>query len=155
MRTLSIWRRQKPEKPITVIFQSPGGSVVPGLALWDYFQELKDEGIKLTTIARGYAASMAGILLQAGDLRIAGRESWILIHEVSAGAMGSWGELTDRMDWLERVQDRILDIFADRAKASAAEKPATKAFLKKNWKRKDWWISSDEALKLGIVDEVR
>lgn len=156
MAELTSWLRLYPEKKdYTVIFQSPGGSVVDGLAFWDFLQELRsDHGIHLTTIARGYAASMAGILLQAGDVRKVGRESWILIHQVQASAMGSWGEIQDRTKWLERIQERILDIFVDRARASACETPITRTKLKKNWERTDWWIPSDEALRLGIVDEV-
>lgn len=157
MNELVEWTRLRPEeKDYTIIFQSPGGSVVDGLAFWDFLQDLKtDHGIRLTTVARGYAASMAGILLQAGDHRVVGKESWILIHQVQASAMGSWGDIKDRTKWLERIQNRIVDIFADRAAISGAEKPVTKAQIKRNWERTDWWISSDEALKLGIVDEVR
>lgn len=156
IRILSIWSRTKPGESIRLVFQSPGGSVVPGLALFDFLGELREQGHHLTTVTRGYAASMAGILLQAGDVRVIGKESWILIHEISASAMGSFGELSDRMDWLEKVQGRILDIFAERAKtAMGTDKPITRSALKKNWTRKDWWISSDEALKLGIVDEIR
>jgi ATP-dependent protease ClpP protease subunit len=62
--------------------------------------------------------------------------------------------MEDRLKWLDMVQQRILNIFADRAKDSAAEKPITLKQLERNWERTDWWISSDEALKLGLIDEV-
>ena len=145
---LSIWNRTQPGCDITLILQSPGGSIVPGMALWDYLQELRAQNHHLTTIARGYAASMAGILLQAGDIRIIGRESWLLIHEASFGAMGSFGDVEDVVEWIRKIQDRILDIFASRSKLSKAQ-------IKRRWHRKDWWISSNEALKLGFVDEIR
>jgi ATP-dependent Clp protease protease subunit len=147
MEQLDIWTRLDPPCEITIIFTSPGGDVVPGLALWDYLQGLRRQGHVLRTHTEGMAASMAGILLQAGSVRSMGSEAWLLIHEVQAGMMGSWGELEDRMGWLERVQDRILDIFAARATIS-------KATIKRRWKRQDWWIDSAEALKLGFVDEV-
>ena len=118
------------------------------MAFFDYLQDLKANGHKLTTVAQGMAASMAGILLQAGDVRVIGHESYLLIHQVQAGMMGSFGDLQDRMKWLEIVQDRILDIFATRSKMPRAK-------IKVNWTRTDWWIDSAKALEYGFVDEVR
>jgi ATP-dependent Clp endopeptidase proteolytic subunit ClpP len=147
MDELTIWSRRKPGADITIIFFSPGGDVVSGMAFWDFLQELRSMGHHLTTVARGYAASMAGILLQAGDERVIGRESWLLIHEASFGVAGSYGEVADRVEWIKRIQDRILEIFANRSKLG-------KSAIKNRWHRKDWWLSSDEALKLGFVDRI-
>lgn len=148
MDELTIWSRLEPGCAIEVVFTSPGGEVVAGMALWDFLQELRRDGHHLTTTARGYAASMAGILLQAGDVRVMGKESWLLIHEASFGVAGSFGDVEDRVEWIRKLQGRILDIFAQRSKLS-------KAAIKRRWHRKDWWIDSDEALKLGFVDEIR
>lgn len=144
---LSVWSRLDPGCDMKIIFNSPGGDVVNGMALFDFLIDLRSKGHTLTTVSQGYAASMAGILLQAGDVRQVGRESWILIHEISAGMMGSYGELSDRLKWVEKVQERVLRIFAERSTLSIDE-------LRVKWLRTDWWISSDEALELGIVDEV-
>jgi ATP-dependent protease ClpP protease subunit len=152
---LNIWRRQNPGQAITIIFTSPGGEVVAGMALFDYLTELRADGFHLTCVAHGIAASMAGILLQAGDRRVVGKESWVLIHQVQASAMGSWGDLQDRMKWLDKVQDRILDIFAKRSAATTGKSFATQRKLfAKNWERTDWWLSSDECLALGVADEI-
>lgn len=153
---LDIWDRVDPGCEVTLIFTSPGGSVVHGMALWDYLVEFRANGHNLITHTQGMAASMAGILLQAGDVRVMGRESWLLIHQVQAGMMGSYGELQDRMKWLEMTQDRILDIFARRsAEVTGKTFESRRTYVKRNWMRTDWWISSDEALKQGLVDEVR
>lgn len=155
MSTCDVWRRIYPGEPITIIFTSPGGSVVAGMALWDYFHELRTSGTHLTTKAEGMAASMAGILLQAGDKRVMGKESYLLIHEVQAGMMGSYGELEDRMKWLEKVQQRILDIFAERASAkTGTEFKRMRKLFEQNWRRTDWWLDSTDALRLGLIDEV-
>lgn len=154
MNMLSTWHRLEPGCTITVIFNSPGGTVNDGLALFDYLQELRHSGHRLITKAQGIAASMAGILLQAGDERVMSTESWMLIHETQFGAMGSFGEVEDRVKWIERVQSRILDIFAGRAAESNAAKPITRKELERNWRRTDWWIPSDEALKFGLIDSV-
>lgn len=156
---LDLWSRTEEKCEIEIIFTSPGGSVVDGMRLFDHIQLVRRAGHHVTTGTTGMAASMAGILLQAGDHRWMGSEAWVLIHEVQAGAMGSWGELEDRMDWLKRVQGRILDIFASRAalakERGTAEKALTRKDFERNWSRKDWWLDSAECLKYGVVDEVR
>jgi len=78
---LQTWHRLYPGEPMEIVFTSPGGSVVDGMALYDFIQTLRSDGHHITTTALGMAASMAGVLLQAGDTRVMGRESWLLIHE--------------------------------------------------------------------------
>ena len=71
-----------------------------------------------------------------------------MIHEASFGSSGKTSEVEDRVEWVKRVQERILDIFAARSHM-------TKRAIKTKWARKDWWLSSDEALKAGFVDAIR
>ncbi len=144
---LSTWDRTRPDEPIEIQFNSPGGSVIDGLALWDFLTRIK-QNHELTTSAIGYAASMAGILLQAGHTRILGKESWLMIHEASFSVGGKTGEVEDRVEWIKMIQGRFLRIFAERSNLSVAQ-------LKRNWSRKDWWLDSDAALKAGLVDEIR
>lgn len=145
---LAEWRRLEPGCDIEIVFFSPGGSIFDGMALFDYIQETRRAGHYVTTSALGMAASMAGILLQAGDERVMARESWLLIHEASFAAMGKFGEVEDRVELVKRVQERILDIFASRSNLD-------KETLRERWLRRDWWLSSDEALEYGLVDSVR
>lgn len=158
MNQLSTWHRTDPGAPLTIVLNSPGGDVVEGMALFDHIIWLREVGHEVTIIVRGMAASMAGILLQAASRRIVGREAWVLIHRAAFGAMGKSFEVEDRVEWVKRVEARIVDIFAERAEeaktAGTATKPLTKARIKKNWERKDWWLSSDECVDLGIADEV-
>ena len=154
IKRLSSWSRMFPGEPMTIIFNSPGGDVVNGLALFDFIQELRrDEtapGGKahhVTTKAQGYSASMAGILLQAGDVRIMDAEAWLLIHEAAFFAMGKIGEVEDTVEWVKRICKRVVQIFATRSKL-------TPRMIEKNWRRKDWWIDADEAYKLGLCDRI-
>jgi ATP-dependent Clp endopeptidase proteolytic subunit ClpP len=153
---LSKWSRQSPKCNITLILQSPGGDVISGAALFDFLEDLKRKGHHLTTKSMGYAASMAAVLLQAGTVRVAAKQSWILLHEASMGAIGKLADVEDRVEWIRRICDRFLDIFSERAsQATGKDKARVKAYIKKNWSRKDFWLASDEALKLGIVDVVQ
>lgn len=155
MATLARWSRVDPGCDIHIEFCSPGGSVVDGLALFDAIMQTRRDGHRVITSALGYAASMAGILLQAGERRVMAKESWLLIHEASFGAVGSFGEVEDRVKWIEQIQERILNIFAERSKNSGALQPLSKEQIRRRWRRKDWWVDSAAALKHGLVDEIR
>jgi ATP-dependent Clp endopeptidase proteolytic subunit ClpP len=145
---LGIWARRDPTQPIKLIFNSPGGSVFDGLALFDYLTELRSDGHQITTVGMGMAASMGGVLLQAGSHRVLAPNAYMLIHEVSSLAWGGASELEDEVAFVKRLQDRILDILAERS-------TMTRQQIARKWKRKDWWLDAPEALKLGFVDEVR
>ena len=148
IKELSYWSRSCPKCPMTIFFNSPGGEVVSGMNLFDFIGDLRRAGHVVTTYTRGYAASMAGILMQAGDKRIMGREAYMLIHEVSFSAAGSMGDVEDTVEWVKKVQTRVLDIFSARS-------TMTREDIESHWKRKDWWLSSDECLAAGFVDEVK
>lgn len=148
VKQLTMWSRVHPGEPFEIVFNSPGGGIIEGMALFDFLMQLKRKGHYLTTNTLGYAASMAGILLQAGDVRAMGKESYLLIHEISFGASGKIGEIEDEVEFVKKVQKRVIAIFAERSKM-------TKGEIAKRWKRRDWWLSSDEAMKLGLIDEIR
>jgi len=151
MRSIERFARIQPDKEIEILFTSPGGSILAGLAIVDHIRALRRQyNVKVRTVALGMAASMAGILLQSGDVRVMGRESWLLIHQASLMAGGSYGEVMDTLDWIGKVQERIVDLFLERAGDKI-----TRAEFKRGWKRKDWWLSSADALKYGFIDEVR
>jgi ATP-dependent Clp endopeptidase proteolytic subunit ClpP len=145
---LTLWDRTAPDCAIEICFNSPGGEILNGMALFDFIQGLRKRGHQVTTSAIGCAASMAGVLLQAGDTRVMGRESYLLIHEAAFGTGGKIGDVEDTLKFVQLMQRRILDIFAKRAKIS-------KAAIERRWRRKDWWLDSTEAKKFGFVDEVR
>lgn len=146
---LSKWSRADKECDITVVFNSPGGSVFEGMALFDFLTQLRGEGHKITTVCRGMAASMGGILLQAGDVRVIGPESYILIHEISNLTGGKVSELEDELKFMQKIGERVVKIFETRSGGKL-----TAATIRRKWKKTDWWIDADESLKLGLVDKI-
>lgn len=146
MHRMDIWSRNHPEEEMTLIINSPGGTVVDGFAFYDFLMQLKRRGHRITTKGIGMQASMGGILLQAGDRRIMSQRSWMLIHEVQGIADGSLSEMTNLVKFNERLQNQALDILAQKAVWS-------KPRIKKTWKA-DTWLDAHDALKAGFVDEV-
>lgn len=152
LQVLAAWDRQYPECPMNITINSPGGSVVDGMHLFDQLTSYsrRGGGTHLVTITvRGYAASMAAILLQAADRRVVGPESYLLVHEISAGASGKIGEIKDDLKWYEKVCTRIANIFVERSGGRISAD-----MFKLNWERKDWWLDSGESLELGFSDEI-
>lgn len=147
---LAVWHRQEPACDMHIILNSPGGCVFSGMHLFDQITaySLRGGGAhKVTITVRGMAASMAGILLQAADERVIGRESFLMIHEVSSLAYGSLGQLQDEVRICERICERIAKIFLSRGTIE-------QDVFAESWRRKDWWLDSDETLGYGFADRI-
>jgi ATP-dependent Clp endopeptidase proteolytic subunit ClpP len=144
---LNVLSRRHAGQPLTIVLNSPGGTVLPGLALYDHIRDLSARGHHITTKVRGMAASMGGILLQAGDTRVVGPEALVLIHEVSAGTIGKVSEMQDRVNFSKLLWDKLAKILARRSKMSAEE-------IQKATYKFDWWISAEEAVEKGFADQI-
>jgi len=148
IETLDTWSRKSPGEPIKIVLNSPGGAVFPGLALFDFLQDIKGRGHQLTVKTIGYAASMGGVLLQAGDERIMSPNSFLMIHEISFGMLGvKLQEAEDEVAFARRLWHKLVHILAERSVYTHAQ------ILRKS-KPKDWWIEADEALKAGFIDRI-
>lgn len=143
---LDHWRRRNSE-PIEINLNSPGGGVVDGFAFFDAVQRCRRSGIHVVTRATGIAASMGAVLLQAGDERVIDHNCLLMIHEVSASVKGKTSEMLDTMVGINLYQDRALDVLAERS-------TMTKSAISRKWKKTDWYLGAEEALKLGFVDRV-
>lgn len=146
IQALSTWARVSLE-PITVRFTSPGGLVFNGLALYDAILSIRRQGVKIRVVTLGMAASMAAILLQSGDSRVVGPNAYVLIHEVSSGAIGKISEMEDETKFVRKLNNRLYDILAERSKLS-------RRTIERHAKRKDWWLDAAECLKFGFADEI-
>ncbi len=147
---INVWDQLDPTCDIEIAFNSPGGDVIAGMSFFDYLRDMARKGHKITTVCTGMAASMAGILLQAGDTRVATRESMILIHEIAFSAGGKIGDVEDTWLMAQKLTDHVIRIFVQRSGGKLTEE-----YLKAHWARKDWWLDAEEALALGIIDEIR
>lgn len=132
-------------EPIEIYIDSYGGNVYQCFGLLSL---MKNSKTPINTIVTGCAMSCGFMILISGHKRFAYEYSTALYHQVSSGV---WGKLKDMQEDLaetERLQSIIESITLKRTKITA--KRLKKAFTGKQ----DWFIPSDECLKLGIVDEI-
>jgi len=144
---LGVWDRLEPTCDIEIAFHSPGGAVLPGMALFDFISRLKRTH-RITTSVLGFSASMAAILLQAGSHRIVGGETSIMLHELTGGAVGRIADIEDTTAFLRKIQDRVINLFLERSGGRIDRD----TFLQ-NWKR-EWWLNAEEMVRWGFADEV-
>lgn len=143
------WERRDPGQPINIDIYSPGGNVTDGLALFDQIQRMRRNGHYITTRGRGIVASMASVLLQAGDIRIMDARAKMLIHEGSTTFSGtlSRAEQEDYREFQAMLLGDILDILSERSTLSRRQ-------IQNKWARKDWWMGAADTVKLGFADRV-
>ncbi len=136
---------QNSQKDIRLYINSPGGSVTAGMAIYDTMQYVKCD---VSTVCVGMAGSMSAVLLASGapKKRFALPNSEILLHQVMGGARGQASEIEITAKQILKIKERLNNILASHTK-----QPLTK--IQKDTDR-DFYLTSEEARKYGIIDEV-
>lgn len=134
-----------PKKDIHLYINSPGGSVTAGLAILDTMSFVKAD---VSTICVGIAASMGAVLLSAGakGKRFALPNSEVMIHQVMGGAEGQASDIAINAKHILRTKDTLNKILSKNTGQSVSQ-------IEKDSDR-DYWMTSDEAKKYGIIDEI-
>lgn len=136
---------ENPDAPIHMYINSPGGSVVDGLAIVDTMNLIS---CPVYTYCIGQCASMGSIFLVSGEKghRYALPNSRIMIHQVSGGSQGTYEDMKRSINEAGRLNELLAGILAT----------GTNKTLKtvKNDMDRDYFMSADEALKYGIVDKI-
>jgi len=130
---------------ITMHIDSPGGSVKSGLSMVDVMHYIKSD---IATVNTGMAASMGSVLLGAGTKgkRASLRFSKTMLHQSSGGAVGNIQDAEISMkEWI-KVNDILFDLLGEFCGKDPKQ-------VKEDSSR-DFWLSADEALEYGIIDEV-
>ena len=138
--------QEDPEKDIQLYINSPGGSITAGMAIYDTMQYVKND---VTTICIGQAASMAAVLLSAGEAkkRLALPNSRILIHQPSMGGLS--GQATD-IDIHAREILRMREITNQLLAKHSGQKLDK---VEKDVER-DFIMNSQQAKEYGIIDDI-
>ena len=132
---------------INILLNSPGGDVIETLALIDYIQSQKDQGIKFNIIVRGAAMSAAALLLTCGTgVRAASKHSKIMVHQLSTIVVGKLSDVKSNAKFSEELENECNQLMADNSNMD-----------KEYWEgisSSDYFMSAEKALELGIIDKI-
>ena len=130
---------------ISLYINSPGGSVVAGLAIYDTMNFIKSD---VSTIVVGMAASMGSFLLAAGTKgkRYALPNSEVMIHEVLGGTEGQATVIKIQADRILKLRDKMNSLLAKHTGKSISK-------INKDTER-DNFLTAKEALEYGLIDKI-
>jgi ATP-dependent Clp protease protease subunit len=137
--------REDPDKDISLYINCPGGIIASGLAIYDTMQLIRPD---VSTICVGMAASMGTLLLCAGakGKRYALPHSTIHMHQAVGGAQGQAADIEIAAREIMRLQEIIRNVIAKHT-GQPMEKIAHDT-------DRDFYLSPEQAVEYGIVDEI-
>ena len=132
-------------RDITIYLNSPGGSVYDGLGIYDTMQFINS---KVATACTGMAASMAAILLVAGEKgkRSALKHSRVMIHQPMGGVQGQASDIAITAREILKLKNELYSIISTHSGKPIEE-------VEKDSDR-DYWMTSQEALEYGMIDQI-
>ena len=136
---------EDPEKDVSLYINSPGGSVTAGLAIYDTLQYI---GCPLNTICIGEAASMAALLLAAGDpgRRHALPHSRMLLHQPLGGFSGQATDIDIQAQEILYTKKKMTELFAKHTGQSEEQ-------VREDTDR-DFYMRPTQAKEYGLIDQV-
>ena len=134
-----------PGKDVTIYINSPGGSVYAGLGIYDTMQYISSD---VTTVCTGMAASMAAVLLVAGQKgkRFALPHSRVMIHQPMGGAQGQASDIEITSREVQKLKKELYSIISEHS-----GQPLKK--VEKDSDR-DYWMTAGEAKEYGMIDVI-
>jgi len=136
---------ENPNKDISFYINSPGGVVTSGLAIYDTMQYIRPN---VSTVCIGQAASMGSLLLAAGAAgkRFILPNARVMVHQPSGGAQGQATDIEIQAREILSLRARLNEIYVNHTGRKLKE-------IEEALER-DRFMSAQEALDFGIVDEV-
>lgn len=134
------------EADIDMYIKSPGGVCYDGLAVKDIMDKIRP---KVNITATGCVASMGAYLLScATGNRRATRNARIMIHSVSGGYGGTYHDAKVDFEEMKFLQKKLALDIANNSKGKSTLEDIEKYI------ERDYWMSAEEALKIGLIDEI-
>lgn len=134
-----------PTREISIYINSPGGSVTAGLGIYDTMQFISSP---VATICTGLAASMASVLLVAGNegKRSALPHSRVMIHQPLGGVQGQASDIEITAREIQKMKKELYTIISDHSHT-----PFDKVWQDSD---RDYWMSAQEAKEYGMIDRI-
>jgi len=128
---------------INLSIHSPGGEVLDG---WAIYNALKLHPAKVIVTVKALAASMASVVMLAGDVIRIPKNAYVMIHRVSGGAWGDADQVKQMGETIAKLEDGIVAAYAERS--GLAEKAIREMMSEETW------LDGSEAVAKGFADEV-
>ena len=135
--------------PITINIDSYGGYVY---SLINMLETLESVPNPIITVCKGKAMSCGAILLAMGDRRFCGKNSSVMIHEISGGALGHVDDIKHDSAETVRLNLQIMTKFASKMGLSYEQLKAKIAGP--DGTRRDWYLTPEECKEVGLVNDV-
>ncbi len=134
-----------PSADISIYLNTPGGQVTSGLGIYDTMQLIEPD---VATICTGMAASMGSVLLCAGEQgkRAILPHARVMIHQPLGGARGQASDIMIAAKEIEKTRTELYNIISEHS-----GQPFDKVFADGD---RDFWMTSQEALDYGMVDDI-
>ena len=151
LTAMAVQREGDPDKPITVYINSGGGSIGSGLAMMQMIYRLRTlYGVTINTVVTGYAYSMGAIIFQAGDRRLMGSFSTLMLHSPQWQLSGDDEKVFNDYAQLARhYKNLVSNIFAQRT-----GKHDPDWWEKYIYSGRDRFLTAQECIELGMADEI-
>jgi ATP-dependent Clp protease protease subunit len=145
MGQLLFLESSNPNRDIQIYINSPGGSVYAGLGIYDTMQYISSD---VATICTGMAASMAAVLMCAGEKgkRSALQHSRVMIHQPLGGAQGQASDIEITYREISKLKTELYNIISEHSGQTFQQ-------VEKDSDR-DHWMTALEAKEYGMIDEV-
>ena len=134
-----------PSRDVQMFINSPGGSVIAGLGIYDTMQYVNPD---VATICTSLAASMGSVLLTAGTKgkRSILPNAYVMIHQPSGGMQGQFSDMEINYRLIKQLREKLYNIYVKHT-------GQTFETIERDSDR-DKWITAEEAKEYGLVDEV-
>jgi len=133
------------KRDIQMFINSPGGSVIDGMGIYDTMQYVNPD---IATICTGLAASMSAVLLSAGNKgkRTCLPHSRVMIHQPSGGMQGQFSDMEISYNLIKQLRKELYNILAIHTEKTFEQIESDSD--------RDNWMTAHEAKEYGLVDEV-
>ncbi len=131
------------QKPIDVLINTPGGSVIAGRAIYDTMRSIE---APVRTVGLGMQASMGSILMAGGDVRLMAKGASLMIHSIASGTQGELSAQEIDMEQTRRLFDDMKSIYIRHI-----------GLNERFWDlmcAKNTWLSAEQALKIGFINDI-
>jgi ATP-dependent Clp protease protease subunit len=144
-KRLMVIERMDPERPVTIMINSPGGSADSGFAMYDLMRFVTPP---LITVVNGLCASAAILVLLGTEAkrRFSMPESRFMIHQPATTGQGTASDLDITAREILKLRERYNRIISD-ASGQKMERVLEDS-------RRDFWLNSAEGMEYGLVSQV-